>query len=206
MVSERSRRCRAVPARGCCEPKDVRINQRPRLIFRRLYLVHRNRALLLCSSRSLLFTASNPYTSKRLICITKTKNSVSGFACSLLDRQPIIRSKNGRARVCRLLTDEALLHKNTAHGCEELLRPALLALFSLRAPSSRFTRGALWRLRSGLACWRTAQAGFRIPLPEQPFQLLAILLEHAGEVVTRKTAEAPLAEVCANSHRKTVPF
>ena len=102
MVSERSRRCRAVPARGCCEPKDVHINQRPRLIFRRLYFVHRNRALLLCSSRSLLFTASNPYTSKRLICITKTKNSVSGFACSLLDRQPIIRSKNGRARVCRV--------------------------------------------------------------------------------------------------------
>jgi hypothetical protein len=37
-------------------------------------------------------------------------------------------------------------------------------------------------LRSG----ELRKQGLRVRLPEQPFQLLAILLEHAGDVVTRE--------------------
>jgi len=39
--------------------------------------------------------------------------------------------------------------------------------------------------------------GFRIRLPEQPFQLLAILLEHAGEVVTREDLQKRHSRKCA---------
>src|SRR6266446_7486942 len=59
-----------------------------------------------------------------------------------------------------------------------------------RSPGSRVVCFGVYEadLRSG----ELRKQGLRVRLPEQPFQVLAILLEHPGEVVTREELQKRL--------------
>ncbi len=61
---------------------------------------------------------------------------------------------------------------------------------TLPSPGSRVVRFGVYEadLRAG----ELRKQGLRLRLPEQPFQLLAILLEHSGQVVTREELQKRL--------------
>jgi len=65
-----------------------------------------------------------------------------------------------------------------------------LEMGTLPSPGSRVVRFGVYEadLRAG----ELRKQGLRLRLPEQPFQLLAILLEHSGQVVTREELQKRL--------------
>ena len=60
------------------------------------------------------------------------------------------------------------------------------------SPSDRSEIPAIWALQARLAARELRKAGVRIKLQDQPFQILALLLERPGEVVTREDLQKRL--------------